>query len=64
MQVLQTMLSVAANVEQRRHAVSLEMIVIWLVLLCGIIALFQCAALLGVIGHWQGHPHPSGSAAQ
>ena len=55
LQVLTTMLSVAANVEQRRHAVSLEWIVVWLVLLCGVIALFQLAGLSGFIGNW--HPH-------
>ena len=58
MQVLQTMLSVAASVEQRRHAISLDWIVVWLVLLCGIIALFQCAGLLGLIGDWH-KPQPS-----
>ena len=51
-QVIQSMLKMASSLRRARHTAMLDLVVIILVLICGLLALLQFAAILGWIGEF------------
>jgi uncharacterized Rmd1/YagE family protein len=55
-QVLHNMLEIVNDVTENSHSSYLEWIVIWLILICALIGLFEVLGTLGIIG--PGHAFP------
>lgn len=55
-QVLHDMLELVSDVNETSHASYLEWIVIWLILVCAVIGVFEVLGTLGIVG--PGHHFP------
>ena len=49
LQVLQDMLNKLRDEQNQSHIAGLDWIIIWLIVVCLVVALFQCASLLGFV---------------